>query len=184
MSRCELCRQIAVQLGFHFVGRQSQGRDMQLRSNSRYGSDSMVRRKSDPDVGKSKLAAQEVKESSKLVVQSQRHGLHLRSVRPDFVAEDVIRGQADNQQVSCRSASQLLVCDQIAGKIKLVVVGKWRGSDYSIKILFPGLNIRRPQHLAAGVFPFQIEILFRMFTVVEFLYPLGKLAAVVSRSDP
>src|ERR1051326_6166027 len=66
MARRELRRQITVELSFHFVGGHGSGRNVQLGRNRSGRANSVIRGKSDYNIGKTKLLSKKIKEPRQL----------------------------------------------------------------------------------------------------------------------
>ena len=89
------------------------------------------------------------------------------------------------KQIGGRAVAQLFVGDQLAGELKFVVVGEWRGADQIVEVAgFAVDRLGGAQDIAVAVLPFPVQIFFRALAVVEILRPLGKFAPIVGGSDP
>ena len=103
------------------------------------------------------------------------------------MAENVVGGQADREQVGRGTLAELLVNHQFLGKRELVLIGEGRGADHFVEAgifaVFRFAVRGGAQNRALGVFPFAIPI-FGGAGRVEILHPLWKVIAVIGGRDP
>src|SRR5437588_9196143 len=108
--------------------------DAQLCGYSRKRGDAVIRRKREPDVSQTDLMSQKVEKIGQLLVQSYGHGLDVRRIRPHTMAQDVVCGKADREQISSRPGAQMFVENQFPGKLQ-----------------FPGTRQRSGGHVLYGI---------------------------------
>ena len=181
----KLRRQHAIEFAPLLGARKPRGWDVELVGNRGKGRHSVVRRQRNPDVRQPNLMPEKIEEVRKFLVDRQCHGLHLGRIRPDFVPQNVIRRQADDQEIGRRTVSQLLVGDQFACEFEFVVIPKGSRADQCVEISrLSRLGLGRAQYLSLIVLPLLVQIFPAALAVIEALDPRRELAAVEGGGNP
>src|ERR1700722_8543537 len=103
------CGHCAVKLRLEFMGVKIRRRNAQLLRGLGQRGDSVIGGERDPHVGQANLMPEKVEKIGELAIQIESHGLHFWRVRSYLVAENVVRGKADNQQIRRRAAAYVFV---------------------------------------------------------------------------
>src|SRR5258708_21316058 len=129
MSGGKLCSDCAVDLRFGFSGVEIRCWDGELLNGIGQRIDSMSGRESDPDIGQSDLMSEEVEEIRQLAIEFEGHGLHLRRIRTNLVAKNVVGRKADRKQIGGGTAPDIFVDHQLLGKFEFVLITERCVSD-------------------------------------------------------
>src|SRR3974390_2324698 len=89
---------------------------------------------------------------------------------------------------SASAMAELLLLDQLARELDLVIVGVGSAADQFVVIdrLAASVIMRGggTQYFAVGVLPFEVQVFLRMLLAVEIRYPARSLVHVIRRSHP
>src|SRR5438309_641531 len=99
------------------------------------------------------------------------------------MAEKIVGGKADGEQIGDRAGAEFFAGNQSASKLQLVIVCQGCRTNYFKEF---GARLARggEQHVAATVLDFLVPVLIRRLALVELLHPGGQLVAIVAGGDP
>ena len=107
-----------------------------LRGGGGNGRDAVVGRERDPDIAEAAgdVLVEPVEEGVELGVEGVDHLVLVGGVGPELVADDVVGGEADGEQVGDVALAELLALDEGFGEVELVGVGGGRAADEVVEL--------------------------------------------------